>query len=93
QQQLTQAQQLYGSINKLTSMGDIATVLKDPNIRQVLPQSFSQVEGALTGQGTGAIGTSASSFLSQNSTYTTPGNDFYAQQLKATANNNAGTLG
>ena len=39
-QQLTQAQQLYGSLNKITNMGDIARLLNDPSIRKALPADF-----------------------------------------------------
>lgn len=39
-QQLQQAQQLYGSLNKLTNMADVASLLNDPAIRKALPGTF-----------------------------------------------------
>jgi len=90
EQQLTQAQQLYGSLNKLTNMADVATLLNSPSIRQALPPNFASVEGLLTGNGTGSAGASQQQFASANSVYQTPGNDFYAGELKAHANQTAG---
>lgn len=91
QSQLTQAQQLYGSLNKLTNMGDIAGLLNNPAIRKALPPDFNAVEGLLTGNGSGASGSSAQTFKDANAVYQTPGNDFYAGELKQRANQNAGT--
>ena len=45
--QIQQAQQLYGSLNKLTNMADIAGVLNDPSIRKALPEDFSTIERLL----------------------------------------------
>lgn len=36
-EQIGQARQLYGSLNKLTDMADVAEVLNDPAIRKALP--------------------------------------------------------
>ena len=91
QQQLTQAQQLYGSLNKITNMADVASILNNPAIRQVLPPDFASVEGLLTGKGTGAAGASQQSLLQGNTTYTSPGNDFYASALQSRANATAGS--
>jgi len=90
-QQLTQAQQLYGSLNKLTNMGDIAQVLNDPAVRKVLPPNFASVEQLLSGQGTGAAGASASQFQTSASVYSLPGNDFYSSELKRLGQQNAGS--
>ena len=91
-QQLTQAQQLYGSLNKLTSVGDIAKLLNDPAIRKALPADFASVEKLMSGQGTGAAGSSAAEFRSVNSVYSLPGNDFYSSELKRLGAQNAGSM-
>jgi len=91
-QQLTQAQQLYGSLNKLTNMGDIAKLLNDPAIRKALPADFASVEKLMSGQGTGAAGSSAAQFQSANSVYSLPGNDFYSSELKRLGQQNAGSM-
>ncbi|KPH07040.1 P-type DNA transfer protein VirB5 (plasmid) [Rhizobium acidisoli] len=91
-QQLQQAQQLYASLNKVTNMADVASLLNDPSIRKALPQNFDAIEGLLKGSGTGALGTSASKFLANNSTYRTDANDFYAQELARAQNRNAGQM-
>lgn len=91
-QQLQQAQQLYGSLNKLTNMADVASVLNDPSIRKALPQDFNAIESLLNGAGSGAFGDSASKFLQSNSTYQTSANDFYAQELSRIQKKNAGQM-
>ena len=91
-QQLQQAQQLYGSLNKLTNMADVASVLNDPTIRKALPQDFNAIESLLSGAGSGAFGDSASKFLQSNSTYQTSANDFYAQELSRIQDKNAGQM-
>jgi type IV secretion system protein VirB5 len=91
-QQLQQAQQLYGSLNKLTNMADVASVLNDPAIRKAMPQDFNAIEGLLQGSGSGAFGESASKFLQDNSTYQTSANDFYAQELSRIQKKNAGQM-
>lgn len=90
--QIAQAEQLYGSLNKLTNMADVASVLNDPSIRKALPQDFAAIEGLLKGNGSGAFGESASKFLESNSTYKTTANDFYAQELARVQNRNAGQM-
>nr|WP_233790109.1 MULTISPECIES: P-type DNA transfer protein VirB5 [Rhizobium] len=92
-QQLQQAQQLYGSLNKLTNMADVASLLNDPAIRKALPGDFSAVESLLRGAGSGTLGHAASKFLTDNSTYKTSANDFYAQELSRLQNKNAGQMG
>lgn len=91
-QQIEQAQQLYGSLNKLTDMADIASVLNDPAIRQALPEDFAAIEGLLKGNGAGVFGDAASRFLEGNSTYRTSAEDFYAQELSRVQNRNAGQM-
>ncbi|MEF0941616.1 P-type DNA transfer protein VirB5 [Rhizobium sp. BR 362] len=91
-QQLQQAQQLYGSLNKLTNMADIAGLLNDPSVRKALPQDFSSIESLFKGSGSGVFGNAVSKFLSDNSTYKTSANDFYAQELSRLQNRNAGQM-
>lgn len=91
-QQISQAEQLFGSLNKLTNMADVASVLKDPAIRKALPENFSAIEGLINGNGTGVFGEAASRFLESNSTYQTSANDFYAQELARVQQRNAGQM-
>jgi type IV secretion system protein VirB5 len=90
--QTEQAQQLYGSLNKLTDMADVASVLNDPTIRKALPPDFNSIEALFTGNGPGVFGDSASKFLEGNSTYRTSADDFYAQELSRIQNRNAGQM-
>jgi len=91
-EQIGQARQLYGSLNKLTNMADVAEVLNDPAIRKALLSDFAAIEGLLKGNGTGVFGDSASRFLEGNSTYRTDADDFYAQELSRLQNKNAGQM-
>ncbi|MDB5550137.1 MAG: VirB5 type secretion protein [Rhizobium sp.] len=91
-QQIEQAQQLYSSLNKLTNMADVASVLNDPDVRQALPPDFAAIESLLKGQSTDTFGDSASNFLENNSTYRTSADDFYAQELTRIQNQNAGQM-
>ncbi|UXN57774.1 P-type DNA transfer protein VirB5 [Phyllobacterium zundukense] len=91
-QQLEQAQQLYGSLNKITDMADVASVLNDPSVRKALPQDFTAIESLFNGQGTDVFGNSATKFLEKNSTYRTEAGDFYAQELSRIQNQNAGQM-
>lgn len=91
-QQIEQAQQLYGSLNKLTDMADVASILNDPAVRQALPDDFAAIEGLLKGDGAGAFGDAVSRFLEGNTTYQTSADDFYAQELARIQNRNAGQM-
>lgn len=91
-QQIEQAQQLYGSLNKLTDMADVASVLNDPAIRKALPSDFAAIEGLLKGNGSGVFGQSASKFIEGNSSYRTDADDFYAKELSRIQNQNAGQM-
>ena len=91
-QQIEQAQQLYGSLNQLTDMADVANVLNDPAIRKALPSDFAAIEGLLKGEGSGVFKDSASKFLEGNSTYRTDADDFYAKELARVQNKNAGQM-
>lgn len=90
--QLEEAQKLYGSLNKLTDMADVASLLNKPEIRQALPENFSAIESLFSGNGGGAFGDAASQFLEGNSTYKSSANDFYAQELARIQNRNAGQM-
>jgi type IV secretion system protein VirB5 len=91
-QQIEQAQQLYGSLNKLTDMADVASVLNDPAIRKALPSDFAAIEGLLKGDGSGVFGDAATRFLEGNSTYRTDADDFYAKELSRLQSKNAGQM-
>jgi type IV secretion system protein VirB5 len=91
-QQITQAEQLFGSLNKLTNMADVASLLNQPEIRKALPRDFAAIESLLSGNGSGVFGDAASKFRSDNSTYQTSANDFYAQELARVQNRNAGQM-
>jgi len=91
-QQIEQAQQLYGSLNKLTDMADVASVLNDPAIRKALPSDFAAIEGLLKGDGTGVFKDSASKFLEGTTTSRTDADDFYAKELARVQNKNAGQM-
>lgn len=91
-QQIEQAQQLYGSLNKLTDMAGVASILNDPSIRKALPADFNAIEGLFKGVGAGVFGDAASKFLEGNSTYRTSADDFYAKELSRIQNKNAGQM-
>lgn len=91
-QQLGQLQELHGSLNKLTDMGDVAKLLNDPSIRRALPKDFSQLEGLLKGNA-GQYGDSYNRHLEENTIYKTQdANDFYAQELERVRKKNAGQM-
>lgn len=91
-QQISQAEQLFGSLNKLTDMADVASLLNQPEIRKALPQDFAAIESLLSGNGYGSFGDAASKFLESNSTYQSSANDFYAQELERIQKRNAGQM-
>ncbi len=91
-QQIEQAQQLYGTLNKLTDMADVAGVLNDPAIRKALPEDFGAIEDLFNGNGTGVFSDTASKFVETNSTYRTSADDFYAQELTRIQTRNAGQM-
>ena len=87
QAQLTQMQQIYGSLNKITNMNQIAGILNNPSVRQALPGDFASAEKALMGQGG-----SAASWQQQNQVFTPGGNAFYARELQRAQGANAGQM-
>ncbi|CAH1658492.1 P-type DNA transfer protein VirB5 [Chelatococcus asaccharovorans] len=90
--QLDQAQQLYGSLNKLTDMADVASILNNPAIRKALPAEFAEIEGLLKGEGAGLLGQRAERHLEATAGYRSDADDFYAKELARTQKRNAGTL-
>ena len=90
-QQYQQAQQMYGSVNRLTNMGEIAAVLQNPAVRRALPSDFGAAEQALMGNGSGGFGSKADSIRGSNEVYNRDGaNDFYSQELRRNQGQNAG---
>ena len=82
QDQLAQAKSLYDSFNKLTNAGDIAALLNSSQFRKYLPAEFSEIEGLISGTGSGSFASALDGYLSSNRLYTTnPGNSFYAAEL------------
>src|SRR3954465_14203489 len=43
-QQLEQGQQLYSSLNRLTDVNSVASLLSRPEIRSVLPTDYKQIQ-------------------------------------------------
>jgi type IV secretion system protein VirB5 len=74
QQQFEQMKQTHASFNKLTSMGDIASILNRPEIRRALPNDFSGARAALLGQG-------ADGLKSSDGIYVSPASDYYNAQI------------
>lgn len=91
-QQISQADQLFGSLNKLTDTADVASLLNRPEIRKALPHDFAAIESLLSGNSSGSSGDAASQFLERNSTYQSSANDFYAQELERIQKRNAGQM-
>jgi type IV secretion system protein VirB5 len=83
-QQLSQLQDLQKSFNQITSIGDLASSLKDPSVTQYLPPEFKQYSGALNDLLKGNV----SQFAKQYDYYEAqrPGEDFYQQELKREKN-------
>lgn len=91
-QQINQAEQLFGSLNKLTDMADVASLLNQPEIRKALPQDFAAIESLFSGNDSSHFGDAASKFIESNSTYQSSANDFYAQELERIQKRNAGQM-
>ena len=72
QQQFEQMKQTHASFNKLTSMGDIASILNRPEIRRALPNDFASAQAALLGQGADK---------STDGIYVSPASDYYNAQI------------
>src|SRR3546814_5095572 len=65
-QQIAQVEQLYGSLNKLTNMADVASLLNNPHIRKALPQVFANFKCLLSVNGSGAFANAAAKFQKRN---------------------------
>ena len=74
QQQFEQLKQTHASFNKLTSMGDIASVLNRPEIRRALPNDYAAAQAALLGEG-------AEAHKSGDGIYVSPASDYYNAQI------------
>ena len=74
QQQFEQLKQTHASFNKLTSMGDIASVLNRPEIRRALPNDYAAAQAALLGEG-------AEAHKSGDGIYVSPASDYYNAQV------------
>lgn len=90
--QIGEAQKLYGSLNKMTDMADVVSVLNRPEIRKALPEDFAGIEGLLKGTGEGVFGESATRHLDENTSYRSDAEDFYAKELTRTQKRNAGQI-
>jgi type IV secretion system protein VirB5 len=88
--QFDQLKALNEGFNKITNMGDVASLLNNPAIRSALPKTFSSVESSLRSGGGGGYG---DQFASGNQGYVSPGNDFYATELGRQQGENAGQMG
>jgi type IV secretion system protein VirB5 len=88
--QLSQAEKLFGSLNKLTNMGDIAASLNNPTVRSALGKDFAAVQAALSGQGGHGMAAMADTYKSDNEVYARPGEDYYAQASRRSQAANAG---
>jgi type IV secretion system protein VirB5 len=84
--QLDMLQQMHSSLNKLTNMGEVASLLNNPAIRRALPSDFSSVQSTLQGQGGGSTAT----WLQHDQVYT-PSAGAYASEVQRIQNQNAGT--
>src|SRR3546814_11159547 len=85
-QQIAQVEQLYGSLNKLTNMTDVASLLNNPHIRKALPQDFATINRLLRGHDSDAFPDAAGKVLASNETSTTQSTDSNAQELPTTHN-------
>lgn len=82
-EQLSEAKALYDSMNQLTNVNDIASLLNSDELRHYLPAEFSEIEGLIDGSGSGLAGLTDSldGYLDQNRHYQSEANNFYAQEL------------
>ncbi|MCC8976693.1 P-type DNA transfer protein VirB5 [Bradyrhizobium brasilense] len=80
QKQLSQLSDLHKSLNQITSIGDLASSLKDPSITQYLPPEFKQYSGPLNG----LLKDNANGFAQKYDHYTStaPGENFYQEELQ-----------
>ena len=55
-EQLSEAKALYDSMNQLTNVNDIASLLNSDEFRRYLPAEFSEIEGVIDGSASGFAG-------------------------------------
>jgi type IV secretion system protein VirB5 len=87
EQQVTQGQQLLTSLNQISNVNSIATVLSSPALRSFMPDPSLYVSasaGDLTALG--GIGTNAQSIRNANQLYTAPAGDAAGADLMAAGN-------
>jgi type IV secretion system protein VirB5 len=84
QQQFQQLQQTHQSFNKITSMGDIASILNNPAVRKALPNDFASAQSTLLGQGGGAA-----QYKNQDGVYS-PANSAYYDAVERNRDRAAG---
>lgn len=69
QQQFDQLKQTHQAFNKITSMGDIASILNSPAVRKALPADFGAAQSALLGQGADQFKSNDGIFSPANTAY------------------------
>ncbi len=97
QQQLVQAQQLHGSLSRLTDINGLAGSLAANGIRSPLPSNAYDAGMLLSGtanpSGLGALGGMVSGALGRTQVYAPAGSDFHSTELVRNAQSIAGSLG
>lgn len=68
--QLTEAQKLYESLNQVSNVNELASVLNTPGLRQYLPADAAGFSGGL--EGLGEVGQRAIAIRNANQLYTAP---------------------
>jgi type IV secretion system protein VirB5 len=87
QQQVQQGQQLLTSLNQISNVNGLATVLSQPALRTFLPDATTIVTAAQGDLATlGAIGQTAKAIRSANQLYTPPSGDAAGADLMAAGN-------
>lgn len=87
EQQVQQGQELLTSLNQISNVNSLATVLSQPALRSFLPSAnlyVSASQGNLTSLG--AIGANAQAIRSANQLYTAPAGDAAGADLMAAGN-------
>lgn len=87
EQQVQQGQQLLTSLNQISNVNGLATVLEQPALRSFLPDAAAVVSAAQGDlQTLGAIGQNAQAIRSANQLYTPPAGDTLGAELMAAGN-------
>jgi len=92
QQQLTMAQQTFGSLSHAVSnpLQATSSQFNIPGLRNVLPTGSSQLGGVMNGSNLGNMGGLGTQYLNANRVYQPQGGDFAATQMQSNANSIAG---